>query len=98
LYATSRSGIVKVHKNGGNFTYVVPKEDGYSFRYSDIIKYPSGDFIVVDADSENGGIFELNNKCMFSKENSELYNGIYLADNGKIYIISNGDSAELKID
>jgi hypothetical protein len=98
LYATTKSGIVKVHKNGDDYTYLVAKEDGYSFRNSDIVKHQSGDFIIVDANNENGGIYQLNNKNMLSKERTEKYRGIYLADNNKIYMVGSGKSAELRID
>lgn len=98
IYATSRSGIIKVHKNGGSYTYIVPKEDGYSFRNSGIIMHPSGVLIIADESSDNGGIFQLNDKYELSKKNTDKFGGIYLTDNRKIYIVGSGKSAELKID
>lgn len=98
IFASTKKGILKVHISGGSHTYVVSKDEGHSFANSEICRYPSGDYIIVDDSNINGGIYLLNKKNRIIKEFSDKYSGINISNNGAVYILNNGNSFHFRID
>lgn len=99
IFATTFSGMIRVHKNGGVYEYIVPKNSGYKFSDLGLCKHPSGDFFITSSDAVYGGFYRVNTKHEVIKEMDDLsYQGLWLDKNGDLYLSTASSVDKIKID